>query len=102
MTARYEIFTTKSFDKWARRLKDPVARRQVRLRLARVRLGNFGDVVRVAGGVSEMRIHVGKGYRLYYIVRGMEVVLLVCGGDKSSQQRDIKKARAMVQQLAYE
>ena len=95
MPAIFEIVTTAVFDKWARSLKDPIARRQIRIRLARVRVGNFGDVEPVGGGLSEMRIHAGKGYRLYYIMQNRELVCLLCGGDKSSQQRDIRKARKM-------
>jgi putative addiction module killer protein len=92
MRTNIKIVTTQAFDKWARSLKDPIARRQVRIRLARVRVGNFGDTVYVGQGVSELRIHVGRGYRLYYTTRNINVVCLLCGGDKSTQTRDIKKA----------
>lgn len=66
--------------------------------LDRVAVGNFGDVHPVGGGVSEMRIHYGPGYRLYFTRRGRAVVILLCGGDKDSQQRDIRRARQLARE----
>jgi putative addiction module killer protein len=95
----YEIETTPSFDKWLKKLRDRKAVLAVTSRLDRAILGNFGDVSPVGGGISEMRIFVGPGYRLYYVIRDGRIILLLCGGNKSTQERDIKKAKEMVKQL---
>ena len=95
----YEIETTSIFDRWARKLKDQSAARAIAMRLARVRAGNLGDIVSVGEGVSEMRIFVSKGYRLYFTIRNRQVVILLCGGDKSSQDKDIKKAQELARNL---
>ena len=77
-----------------------VARRQINSRIARIAsTGNFGDFASVGGGVSELRVHAGAGYRVYYTLRGEEVVILLCGGAKDSQDRDIKRAREMAADL---
>ena len=87
---------TETFAKWLKTLKDAIARRQINSRLARIAsTGNFGDFASVGGGISELRIHVGAGYRVYYTLREGKVVLLLCGGDKGSQDRDIRRAREM-------
>jgi putative addiction module killer protein len=65
----------------------------VQIRLERLRLGNFGDARSLGKGLSELRIDMGPGYRVYFMVQGKSVVVLFCGGDKSSQQRDIRRAR---------
>ena len=62
-------------------------------------MGNAGDVKAVGEGVLEMRIHTGAGYRVYFVERGLEIVVLLCGGDKSSQQKDIEKAKALAKEL---
>ena len=95
----YELRTTLIFDKWASKLKDKIAARAIASRLARVRSGNLGDIVSVGGSVSEIRIFVGKGYRLYFTIRNVEIILLLCGGDKSTQKDDIKKAQQMVKSI---
>ncbi|MCP5058457.1 MAG: type II toxin-antitoxin system RelE/ParE family toxin [bacterium] len=81
------------FTEWLRKLRDGTSRNRIRQRIARVRLGNFGDVRSVGGGVHELRIHVGPGYRVYFGREGDAVVILLCGGDKGSQKRDIKSAQ---------
>jgi putative addiction module killer protein len=65
----------------------------VQIRLERLRLGNFGDVRSVGKGLSELRIDVGPGYRVYFMVEGRSIVVLLCGGDKTTQQEDIRRAR---------
>jgi putative addiction module killer protein len=81
------------FTQWLRRLRDGAARNRIRQRIARVRLGNFGDARSVGGGVQELRIHFGPGYRVYFGREGNAVVILLCGGDKDSQDRDIEQAQ---------
>jgi len=95
----YEIETTSAFDKWLKKLRDRKAVLAVAARLDRAKLGNFGDVKSVGSEVNEMRIFVGPGYRLYYVIRDGRIILLLCGGNKSTQERDIKKAKTMVKQL---
>ena len=81
------------FDRWLSNLRDKRAKAKVLIRLDRLQLGNFGDTKSVGEGVSELRINEGKGYRVYYGHDGKEIVLLLCGGDKSTQQSDIKLAK---------
>jgi putative addiction module killer protein len=81
------------FRDWLSNLRDRQARSKVRVRLNRVRMGNLGDSRSVGGGVSELRIPYGPGYRVYYGRRGDAVVILLCGGDKGSQKRDIFQAQ---------
>jgi putative addiction module killer protein len=94
-----EIRKTDLFDKWFRNLKDQRAKAKIQVRIARLSLGNPGDVKPVGDGVSELRIPEGKGYRVYYVSRGDVLVILLCGGDKSSQRADIKAAKAMAKEL---
>jgi putative addiction module killer protein len=86
------IFTTKTFDLWFEELKDTKGRFRIQARIDRAELGNFGDCEPVGEGVSEMRIHFGPGYRVYFAQRGSLIVLLLVGGDKSTQAKDIKAA----------
>jgi putative addiction module killer protein len=79
------------YTRWETALRDRQARARIRARIGRVRLGNFGDTKRV-GEVFELRVHAGPGYRIYYGRDGDAVVLLLCGGDKGSQARDIERA----------
>jgi len=81
------------FREWLHGLRDIQARAKIRVRLNRVRLGNFGDTRPVGGGVSELRIPYGPGYRVYLARSGHTVVLLLCGGDKATQRRDISAAQ---------
>lgn len=80
------------FRDWFNSLKNVATQAKIDVRLARVRLGNFGDAKSVGKGVYELRFHFGSGYRIYYGLDGNEVVLLLCAGDKSNQKKDIKKA----------
>jgi putative addiction module killer protein len=87
-----EIFRSETFDRWLRELRDIRARARIEARILRLSQGNPGDVKRVGSGVSEMRIDCGPGYRVYFTRRGPLVVLLLCGGDKRTQDGDIKRA----------
>ena len=88
------IEASETFEKWLDRLRDRRAAKRVTIAIERLREG-LGDVASVGGGVSEVRIQYGPGYRLYFTRRGSELIILLCGGDKGSQDRDIAKAREM-------
>lgn len=91
-----EIRRTDEFAQWLKRLKDSDAKSRINLRIRRISLtGNLGDCKPVGDGVSELRIDCGPGYRLYFAQRGREIILLLIGGDKSSQKRDIEKAKEL-------
>ncbi len=87
------------FDAWLSGLADHKAKARVLARLRSAMLGNFGDCEPVGEGVSEMRIHVGPGYRVYFVRMGSTVYVLLTGGDKSSQKHDITRAKKMAQEL---
>jgi len=93
------IHTTETFDDWYAGLRDKQAEKRIQARIRRAELGNFGDFAPVGEGVSEMRIHYGPGYRVYFAQRGMEIVILLAGGDKSTQGKDIKTALELARQL---
>lgn len=93
------ISTTDVFDAWFSGLRDKQAMRRIHARIDRAEDGNFGDCEPVGEGVSEMRIHYGPGYRVYFTQRGLEIVILLAGGDKSTQGKDIKIALELVRQL---
>lgn len=88
----YEISTTETYDEWFDSLKDTQGKARINARLRRVQLGNFGDVAPVGENVSELRFFFGSGYRVYFIQHGDEIIVLLAGGDKSTQQRDIETA----------
>ena len=90
---------SEEFDTWLTGLKDNIGRARIIHRIRSAEHGNFGDCEPVGEGVSEMRIHFGPGYRVYFAQRGMEVVILLAGGDKSTQSKDIKAALEMARQL---
>ena len=91
--------TTDVFDHWYDGLRDRQGRARIAARLRRVEMGNFGDVKPVGSGVSELRIDYGPGYRVYLTQRGLEVVILLAGGDKRTQSKDIEAAIEMAKQL---
>jgi putative addiction module killer protein len=90
---------TLEFSAWLKSLRDTQARARIVARIRRLELGNPGDVTPVGDGVSEMRIHYGGGYRIYFVRRGEELIILLCGGDKSSQRSDIAAAKALARGL---
>ncbi|RLB87786.1 MAG: type II toxin-antitoxin system RelE/ParE family toxin [Deltaproteobacteria bacterium] len=83
---------TNPFREWFDSIKDIRTQVKVDVRLARIRLGNFGDTKGLGKGVYELRLHFGPGYRIYYGLEGNKIVILLCAGDKSGQKKDIKKA----------
>jgi putative addiction module killer protein len=85
------------FDEWLNRLKDKATIARIAARLNRVALGNLGDAKSVGAGVSELRLAFGKGYRVYFAQEGDKIVLLLCGGDKGSQDKDIREAKTYLQ-----
>ena len=98
----YQLQSTDVFDDWLRALQDRKGRARILARLESVQLGNLGDVRSVGAGVREMRIHFGPGYRIYFAQKGKIVLLLLCGGDKSTQTRDIAKAQRLLKGLGQE
>lgn len=93
------IQTTEVFDVWFDNLKDRQAALRIQTRIDRAEIGNFGDVRPVAEGVSEMRIDFGPGFRVYFVQRGLEIVILLAGDNKSTQARDIKIALELARLL---
>ena len=96
---RYQVVKSSIFLRWLKGLRDRRAQARIAVRIDRIEEGNLGDHKPVGQGVSEMRVPVGKGYRVYYTIRGNRLVILLCGGDKSSQQQDIRHAQQMVSEL---
>ena len=96
------VLTTNIYDDWYESLRDRMAKKRIQARVRRAELGNFGDCDAVGEGVSEMRIHYGPGYRVYFIQQGMEIVVLLAGGDKSSQPSDIALAKEIAREIRGE
>jgi len=96
----FDIQQTPDFQHWLTRLRDKRAVWLIASRLDRLRFGHFGDSQFVGAGVHELRIHYGPGYRIYFQQQGKQVILLLCGGDKGSQQNDIAKAHALARAYA--
>jgi len=94
-----EVRETDVFGAWFAGLRDREARARITVRIRRLSLGNPGDVKPLDSGVSEMRIDYGPGYRVYFVRRGNTVVVLLCGGDKGSQDRDITRALELAQEI---
>lgn len=95
----YQIKTTPIFDKWIGRLKDAKTKARIILRLKQVSMGNFGDHKQVSQNLYELRCFFASGIRIYYTRKGSEIVVLLCGGDKSTQSKDIEKAKRLLAKL---
>lgn len=98
-TLEIEVYRTSEFDQWLRGLRDRKAVVKITVRLDRLRAGNPGDTKPVGDGVHELRLTYGPGYRVYYLYHGRFVVFLLCGGDKSTQKRDIERAKALAKEV---
>jgi putative addiction module killer protein len=94
-----EILKTVDFVVWIDNLKDRRATARILVRLDRLRIGNFGDFKNLGDGLSELRVSYGPGYRVYYSHRSDKIILLLIGGDKGSQSRDITKAKQILKQV---
>lgn len=90
---------TPEFDAWLKALRDPVGKARILARIRSAEAGNLGDTASVGSGVLEMRIHTGPGYRVYFCRRAEVTYLLLCGGNKSSQRRDIRTAQSLLDHL---
>ena len=93
---KYELRSTDHFDRWLAKLKDAMARKRLLARLDMVSNGHFGDHKQLDERLYELRLFYGPGYRIYYTINGGTLVLLLIGGDKSSQEKDIAKAKAIL------
>jgi len=94
----FEIQQTDTFRKWIAKLKDKIAVAIIASRLVRLESGYLGDAKPVGSGINELRIHHGPGYRVYFQRKGERIIVLLCAGDKDSQQRDIQRARQLAAQ----
>ena len=100
----YTFHQTDTFSDWLKNLKDIKARARIVVRIRSAEFGNFGDCAPIGEGLSEMRLHFGPGYRLYFWQQGRQIYWLLAGGDKNSQERDIKRAKTLrreVEELNY-
>lgn len=95
----FEVIQTEEFESWVDGLRDRQAQKIVARRLVRIQSGLLGDTKPIGDGVSEARIDYGPGYRLYFVQRQQVVIILLCGGDKSSQTRDISRAKEMAKEV---
>ena len=93
------IRETDNFKKWIKGLKDKIAQSLITARIRRFSIGNYGDAKPVGDGVSELRINYGPGYRVYFTKRGREIVILLCGGAKTGQAKDISTAKRIANNL---
>jgi putative addiction module killer protein len=98
----FDVLQTSVYKTWFTSIKDRTVRGRIAARIERVQLGNFGDAKSVGDGIHELRLAFGPGYRVYFMQRGARVLLLLCGGDKGSQSRDIVRAKQMASELEQE
>jgi putative addiction module killer protein len=94
-----EIRETDEFRRWIKSLRDAIAKAKIASRIQRLKFGNPGDVKPVGQGVSELRIDHGPGYRVYFLNRGDTIIVILCGGDKTTQQSDIDRALRLAGEL---
>lgn len=94
-----EVRQTTAYASWFGKLRDKAAKVRIDIRIRRLSLGNPGDVKPVGEGVSELRVNFGPGYRIYFVQRGEEFVVLLAGGDKSTQEQDISTAKSLAHEL---
>jgi putative addiction module killer protein len=94
-----EVRQTITYSSWFDKLRDKAAKVRIDIRIRRLSLGNPGDVKPVGEGVSELRVNFGPGYRIYFVQRGEELVFLLAGGDKSTQEQDISIAKSLAREL---
>jgi putative addiction module killer protein len=94
-----ELIQSDEFRNWINSLRDNNAFARITNRLERLQEGNPGDVKPVGSGISELRVNFGPGYRVYFMRRGAEIIILLCGGDKSTQPKDIAKAKAIAERM---
>lgn len=95
----FEVRQTQAYSDWFNALRDRLAKTRIDIRIRRLALGNPGDVKPVGEGISELRINYGPGYRIYFVQQGNICVILLAGGDKSSQDQDISKAKILLRNL---
>ena len=95
----YSIEPTPHFTSWLKGMRDRRARAKINVSIERLALGTLGDTKHLGMGLQECRNNYGPGYRIYYSIQGEKLLILLCGGDKDSQQRDIRKARALIDEL---
>lgn len=98
----FTLETTEQFDQWLKKLRKPIAKKAVITRLLRLEQGHFGDIDNVGDGVFELRIHVNVGIRVYAIQKGDTLILVLAGGDKSTQTKDIEKAKRLAKEWEQE
>ncbi|MFM7026755.1 MAG: type II toxin-antitoxin system RelE/ParE family toxin [Limnohabitans sp.] len=97
----FELEQTPVFVRWLKDLKDVQAKAAIVLRLKQVQAGHLGDAKSVGAGVSELRWHLGPGYRVYFCRRGQQIIVLLAGGDKSTQVRDIARAKQLAKEYGH-
>jgi len=95
----YDIKSTETFRKWLDNIKDATAKRKILARFDRIRVGNLGDHKAISANLFEFRMFFGPGFRVYFTIQGHEIVFLLASGDKSTQKRDITKAKKLLSQL---
>ena len=96
---QFKIKTTNTFEKWHREIKDKKMLTRIDIRVSRVSRGNFGDYKKIGNDLFELRLFFGGGYRIYYTIKSDTIVLLLTAGNKNSQQKDIKQAKTLLEQL---
>ncbi|MCL1865622.1 MAG: type II toxin-antitoxin system RelE/ParE family toxin [Spirochaetes bacterium] len=95
----YKVITTDTFDNWFENLKSIKVRSRIADRIDRIKEGNLGDTKPVGNGISELRFHFESGYRIYFIKQNNTIIILLCGGNKKSQSKDIKKSQSIANEV---